>query len=71
VPVVKDIGLWGGKVQDAFRDMGVLALADTDAGELSRDDERAADRLDEERSSQAALAARQAEVQDTIRAGAT
>jgi P-aminobenzoate N-oxygenase AurF len=69
VPVVKDIGLWGTRVQDAFRDMGVLAMADTDAGELSREDERAADRLDHERSAAPGLSARSAEVDETIRAG--
>jgi hypothetical protein len=70
VPVVKDIGLWGASVQDAFREMGVLSLADADAMELSRADELAADKLDSERSGQVpGLAARQAEIDETIRAG--
>jgi hypothetical protein len=71
VPVVKDIGLWGPRVRDAFADMGVLALADTDAAELSREDEHAADRLDQERTEQTAgLSAQRAhEVDDTIAAG--
>ncbi len=63
VPVVKDIGLWSGKVQDTFREMGVLSLADADAGELSQQDEQVAEKLD------ADLAARQAEVDNTIKAG--
>jgi para-aminobenzoate N-oxygenase AurF len=70
VPVIKDIGLWGAPVQEAFRDMGVLGLAEADAGELSREDERAAERLDSERSGAADLLARGAEVDETIAAGA-
>jgi len=30
VPVIKDIGLWGPKIRDAFADMGVIAFADSD-----------------------------------------
>ena len=59
VPVVKDIGLWGEKVQSAYRDMGVLGFADTDIGALAENDERVADALDE----------RQAYVDDVIAAG--
>jgi len=30
VPTIKDIGLWGPKVQGAFADMGILDLATLD-----------------------------------------
>ena len=30
VPILRDIGLWGDKVQQAFADMGVLTFADAD-----------------------------------------
>jgi hypothetical protein len=43
VPTVKDIGLWGGKVQAAFEDMGVLGFQDLDVDELSDSDERIAE----------------------------
>jgi hypothetical protein len=35
VPTVKDIGLWGPKVQEAFVDMGVMQFQDLDVHELS------------------------------------
>ncbi|MBO3747418.1 ferritin-like domain-containing protein [Streptosporangiaceae bacterium NEAU-GS5] len=60
VPVVKDIGLWSPRVQDTFREMGVLSMADADAEAMSRDDERIAEELD---------GARRAEVETTIDAG--
>jgi hypothetical protein len=43
VPTVKDIGLWGDKVQAAFEDMGVLGFQDLDVDELSETDERIAE----------------------------
>ncbi len=49
VPILKDIGLWGDKIQKAFADMGVLGFADTDIDEAMADDEAAAEALDAER----------------------
>ena len=46
VPVVKDIGLWGPKIQAAYADMGVLHYADQDLDELARQDEAVAADLD-------------------------
>jgi len=42
VPTVKDIGLWGPRVQKAFADMGAIEFADTDTDAMLADDERAA-----------------------------
>ena len=67
VPCVKDIGLWGAKVQKAFADMGVTHLASTDLGELMKGDEDVAERIDEDKRQ---LAARTAEVAAVIRLGA-
>jgi hypothetical protein len=46
VPTVKDIGLWGPKVQEAFIDMGVMQFQDLDVQELSDSDERIAEEMD-------------------------
>jgi hypothetical protein len=46
VPVVKDIGLWGPKIQAAYADMGVLHFADQDLNELAKQDEEIAKDLD-------------------------
>jgi hypothetical protein len=80
VPTVKDIGLWGPKIQKAYADMGVIKYADVDPDELSAQDEALARRLDtskglsEEAEAAATLAGvdagRALEVQETIRAGA-
>jgi hypothetical protein len=67
VPCVKDIGLWGEKVQKAYADMGVLDMAGTDLDALMRADEETADGIDRER---AELDRRRSEVQATIAAGA-
>jgi hypothetical protein len=61
VPCVKDIGLWGPKVQHAYADLGVLDAAAVDLDSVMRDDEEIAERMDEERYA-AELAARSAEV---------
>ena len=66
VPIVKDIGLWGEKVQKAYADMGVLDMAGVDLGALMKADEDIAENLDRER---AAIEARKAEVDATIAAG--
>ncbi|MEV7288771.1 ferritin-like domain-containing protein [Streptomyces sp. NPDC093252] len=49
VPCVKDIGLWGPRLQQAYVDMGVLELGDADLDALMRQDEEIAEQLDEER----------------------
>ena len=49
VPTVKDLGLFGDKVQKAFRDMGVIDFADMDPDELSASDEEIAANLDRSR----------------------
>jgi len=49
VPTIKDIGLWGDKVQRAYEDMGVLEFADVDPGAASSEDERFAEELDARR----------------------
>ncbi len=49
VPIVKDIGLWGEKVQKAYADMGVLDMAGVDLGALMKADEDIAENLDRER----------------------
>jgi hypothetical protein len=67
VPIVKDIGLWGEKVQKAYADMGVLDMAGVDLGALMKADEDIAENLDRER---AAIEARKAEVDATIAVGA-
>ncbi len=67
VPIVKDIGLWGDKVQKAYADMGVLDMAGVDLGALMKADEDIAEGLDAER---AAIERRKAEVAETIAAGA-
>lgn len=67
VPCVKDIGLWGAKVQRAYADMGVLEMAGADLDALMAADEATAESIDAQ---QAALAARVDEVQTTIAVGA-
>jgi hypothetical protein len=66
VPIVKDIGLWGDKIQKAYADMGVLDYAAVDIDAIMRQDEDIADRIDEEK----ALRARAEQVHETIAAGA-
>lgn len=80
VPTVKDIGLWGKRVQKAYEDMGVIQFQDMDPDTLSADDEALARRLDESRglSEETQAAARLAgidegraiEVEQTIKLGA-
>ena len=67
VPCVKDIGLWGDKVQKAYADMGVLDMAGVNLDDLMRADEKVADDLDQEKRD---LAARAAQVDETIAVGA-
>jgi 1,2-phenylacetyl-CoA epoxidase catalytic subunit len=51
VPTVKDIGLWGSRVQKAYADMGVLQFADVDAEALLENDARVALDFDARRNS--------------------
>jgi hypothetical protein len=69
VPCVRDIGLWGPKVQHAYLDLGVLDASKTDLEALMRQDEEIAEKVDAEKYA-AELAARQAEVDTAISAGA-
>jgi hypothetical protein len=69
VPCVKDIGLWGPKVQHAYADLGVIDAAQSDLDALMRSDEEIAERVDEEKYA-AELAARQAEVAVAVSDGA-
>src|ERR1700722_3517889 len=68
VPIVKDIGLWGDKVQKAFRDMGVLDMAGLDIEALMKADEDQAAALDK---AHAEMADRALEVDEVIAAGAS
>jgi hypothetical protein len=67
VPCVKDIGLWGPKVQAAYADMGVTSYASTDLSALMKSDEDIAEKIDEEKQ----LAARRQEIAQVIRMGAS
>jgi hypothetical protein len=68
VPIVKDIGLWGEKVQKAFRDMGVHDMAGFDIEALMKADEDQAEALDK---AHAEMASRALEVDEVIAAGAS
>jgi P-aminobenzoate N-oxygenase AurF len=46
VPTLRDIGLWGPRIQNAFTDMGVLDFANTDLETVMAEDERTAEDLD-------------------------
>jgi hypothetical protein len=68
VPCVKDIGLWGPKVQHAYADLGVLDAAKTDLEALMRDDEDIAEQMEKEYAAE--FAARTGEVDAAITDGA-
>jgi P-aminobenzoate N-oxygenase AurF len=70
VPCVRDIGLWGDKVQKAYAEMGVLDAAKSDLTELMKHDEDVAEELDRARA-EAELAVRRDEVHAAIADGAT
>ncbi|MEV6548793.1 ferritin-like domain-containing protein [Streptomyces sp. NPDC051597] len=70
VPCVKDIGLWGKRLQQAYVDMGVLDLGDSNLDLLMAEDEEIAERLDAERFGREETA-RVAEVEEAIAQGAT
>jgi hypothetical protein len=63
VPCVKDIGLWGDKVQKAYADLGVLDMAGLDLDALMKNDEDTAELIDAEK---ADLAARREQVEEVI-----
>ncbi|MFK0122397.1 ferritin-like domain-containing protein [Streptomyces nigra] len=69
VPCVKDIGLWGERLQRAYVDMGVLEMGDHNLDLLMNQDEEIAERLDAERFAREERE-RVAEVTDAVRAGA-
>ncbi|WP_221348013.1 ferritin-like domain-containing protein [Streptomyces beigongshangae] len=69
VPCVKDIGLWGKRLQQAYVDMGVFDMGNTNLDLLMAQDEELAERLDAERFA-AEERARVAEVADAIKTGA-
>jgi len=48
VPIVRDIGLWSDKIQNAYADMGVLHFSEIDYSDISANDEKRAAELDEE-----------------------
>ncbi|MBX6767506.1 MAG: ferritin-like domain-containing protein [Actinomadura rubrobrunea] len=68
VPCVKDIGLWGEKVQSAYAAMGVLDNAKADLDALMRQDEEIAEKYDRQRYEQE-LAVRKKEVDEAIALG--
>ncbi len=59
VPTMKAIGLWGPKIQDAYKKMGILGYGDVDVQAMSDQDERIAEDYD----------ARKAEVEQVAAAG--
>jgi hypothetical protein len=66
VPILKDIGLWGSRIQAAFTDMGVIHYAEADLDAEMANDERAAEEIDEEM--QARLGARDAHLSEVAAA---
>ena len=46
VPILKDIGLWGDRIRDAFEKMGVISFAETDIDAEMASDEAAAEEFD-------------------------
>jgi hypothetical protein len=49
VPILRDIGLWGPRIRQAFEDMGVMGYADADIDAEMANDERAAEEFDADR----------------------
>ncbi|MDT7550670.1 MAG: hypothetical protein QOE84_3064 [Actinomycetota bacterium] len=70
VPIVKDIGLWGPKVQQAYADMGVLEMGDADLDLLMRHDEDLAEQIDRDKQEAAEVQRRITEIEQTIAIGA-
>jgi hypothetical protein len=57
VPTMKDIGLWGPKVQAAYQDMGVMEFAQIDSAALLAKDAQVAEEFDARRHVREGLAA--------------
>ena len=57
VPTVKDIGLWGERVQKAFAEMGVMDYAKIDVVEQLANDGKVADEFDKKMFVEKAIAA--------------
>ncbi|MDT7545472.1 MAG: hypothetical protein QOE99_1582, partial [Actinomycetota bacterium] len=70
VPIVKDIGLWGPKVQQAYADMGVLEMGDADLDLLMKHDEDLAEQIDRDKQEAAEVERRISEIEQTIAIGA-
>ncbi|MBO8199117.1 ferritin-like domain-containing protein [Streptomyces sp. A73] len=70
VPCVRDIGLWGERLQRAYVDMGVFEMGDQNLDLLMAQDEEVAEKLDAERFA-AEEAERTAEVAEAIEEGKT
>lgn len=67
VPCMRDIGLWGPTIRDAYEKLGVLEMANVDLGALMAADEQIAEDLDRERAAaEADLVARRSELATTI-----
>jgi len=49
VPIVKDIGLWGNKIQSAYGDMGILGFGNIDIDAMQANDMKVAEEHDERR----------------------
>src|SRR5262245_34663316 len=49
VPTIKDIGLWGSRVQKAYADMGIIGFADGDLDGFAANDESIAAEFDRRR----------------------
>ncbi|MFG2656036.1 ferritin-like domain-containing protein [Streptomyces sp. NPDC048425] len=69
VPCVKDIGLWGKRLQQAYVDIGVFEMGNSNLDQLMAQDEEIAEKLDAERFAAEELE-RVAEVESTIGEGA-
>jgi hypothetical protein len=54
VPTLKDIGLWGPRLRQAFTHMGVMEFADVDLDQISQSDEDVAAEVDKLRAARAA-----------------
>jgi len=65
VPCVRDIGLWGPRVQQAYDTMGVLEASTADLTAMLEADEGLAEQIDHEKQH---MGARQAEIEATIAA---
>jgi hypothetical protein len=57
VPTIKDIGLWGPRIQKAYAEMDILGFADVDGEALGQQDEDIALEIDRRRAEVASIAA--------------